>query len=135
MDFFKNFEKIDFMKNFEGFNMDQFSNVGKDAMDSIMRINETASSRIEQLFRLSSEIASETFENNMSMLKSLGEIKKPEDLVSSNMNYLSDISKKAIENTQKYVDFCVDCQSEMTSLLQDTVAAKATTKGAGRKAA
>jgi hypothetical protein len=56
-------------------------------------------------------------------------------MVTNNMNYLSDISKKAIENTQKYVDFCVDCQSEMTSLLQDTMTAKAATKTTGRKAA
>lgn len=142
MDFMKHFEQfnLDQFKldqfNLDQFNLDQFTTVSKDAMDAIMRVNEAATGRMEQLFRLNSEIVNETLENSMDHMKGLTDLKKPEDVVTNNLNFLSDISKKAIENSQKYVDFCVDCQSELTGLIQDgMVSAASVSTAANRKAA
>ena len=137
MDFMKQFEQFNLDQfNLDQFNLDQFSTVGKDTMDAIMRVNEAATGRMEQLFRLNSEIVNETLENGMVHMKGLTDLKKPEDVVTNHLNFFSDLSKRAIENTQKYVDFCVDCQSELGGLIQDgIVSASNISTAANRKAA
>lgn len=125
MDFSKSFEQFQKMANIDGLDMTKYSAVNKEAMESLMRMNEMATSRLEQLLRLNSEIATEALENGLEMIKTLSAVKRPEDVLANNMSCLSALSRKAIENTQKYVDFCVDCQCEVTNLVQKEAAARA----------
>lgn len=126
MDLTKTFEQFRKMANIETMDISDISIINKDATDALMKMNEMATSRLEQLLRLNSEMATEALEDGLEMIKSLSAVKRPEDVLASNMNSLSALSRKAFENTQKYVDFCFDCQTEASQLVQKKVAAKAT---------
>ncbi len=109
---------------FENFDMSQITDATKDAIDSVLKINETVSSRAEQIFRLSTDIANDAVESSLNQLKALTDIKKPEEFLESQMNFASDSSKKAVENGQKVVDLLMEAQTELGTLVQDSIAKK-----------
>ncbi|THB71006.1 MAG: phasin family protein [Gammaproteobacteria bacterium] len=108
----------------ENFDMNQITNATKDAIDSVLKINETVSARTEQIFRLSTDIANDTLESSLNQLKALTDVKKPEQFIESQMNFASDSSKKAVENSQKVYDLLVEAQTEIGTLVQDSISKK-----------
>lgn len=106
------------------FDMSQFSTATKDAIDSVLKINETITTRTEQIFRLSSDIATDSLECGLNQLKALTDIQKPEQFIESQMNFASDSSKKAVENSQKVVDLLMETQTEIGTLVQGSIAKK-----------
>ncbi len=109
---------------FDGFDMGQFTTATKEAIDSVLKINEAFTTRTEQIFRLSSDIATDTLESGLNQLKALTDIQKPEQFIESQMNFASDSSKKAVENGQKVVDLLVETQTEIGTLVQGSIAKK-----------
>ncbi len=109
---------------FDGFDMTQFTTATKEAIDSVLKINEAVTTRTEQIFRLSSDIATDTLESGLNQLKALTDIQKPEEFIESQMNFASDSSKKAVENGQKVVDLLVETQTEIGTLVQGSIAKK-----------
>ncbi|THB65336.1 MAG: phasin family protein [Gammaproteobacteria bacterium] len=126
MDFTKLLEKFNIADhiNVNDFGLDKVADLAKDSLDSIMKINEAASARAEQLFKMSSDIINETVEGTINQVKSLADTKNPEDFINSQVTYATELGKKAVENSQKYVDFMVEAQSEIGGLVQDTIAKK-----------
>lgn len=109
---------------FDGFDMGQFTTATKEAIDSVLKINEAFTTRTEQIFRLSSDIATDTLESGLNQLKALTDIQKPEQFIESQMNFASDSSKKAVENSQKVVDLLMETQTEIGTLVQGSIAKK-----------
>lgn len=123
MDFNKILESFNIADHFnlDDFGIDKIADLAKDSLDSIMKINEAATDRAEQLFKLSTDIVTETVEGSINQVKSLTDIKNPEDFFNSQVTYATDMGKKAVENSQKYVDFFVETQTEIGSLVQDSI--------------
>lgn len=119
MDFNKNLEQFKKMMSMENFDLSKFSSINQDAMGSFKRLGEITSERMEQLLRLNSEIATEAMENGLEMMKGIAQPGRPDEIISKNMEMLSELNRRTVENAQKYVDFCVDCQSEMSELLKN----------------
>ena len=135
MDFNSIFEKFNLdsfnldafkLDNFDmsAFDMSQITDATKDAIDSVLKINETLTTRTEQIFRLSTDIANDAVESSLNQLKALTDVKKPEDFIESQMSFASDSSKKAVENGQKVVDLLMEAQTEIGTLVQDSISKK-----------
>ncbi len=126
MDFNTLLEKFNISDHFnlDAFSMDKFSDLAKDSLESIRKINEATAARTEQLFKLSSEILNESVEGSITHIRSLSDIKNPEDFISTQVSFTKDLGQKAMENSQKYADFFTEANTEIGSLIQDSMPKK-----------
>ena len=119
MDISKTLERFQKLGRIEGLDLTQYTAFNKEAMESLVRMNELATSRLEQLLRLNSEIATEALENGLEMMRTLSSVKRPNEILASNVDCLSSLGRQTVENTQKDFDFCIDYQSDMADLVKE----------------
>lgn len=121
--------KADAMKNLE-----QFSEMNQVMLNGFVKLNEILSSRMEQFLKLHNAVINDSLETGMQYFKALGDIKKPEEAMSSQMAYFNEASKKAVDNAKKYFSLALETNAEMNSAFQQNVETM-TGKAAAKKAA
>ncbi len=100
-------------------NFPQLDQINQSLVDSLNQFGQFTSSRSEEFFNLHKEVVSSSFDSGMKQLKSLGESKKPEDFLSSQLSFASEAGKQAVANAQKYFDLLVKTNSEVSEMLQE----------------
>lgn len=121
--------KADALRSFEQFN--EFSQA---MLNNLVRMNEIVSERTEQLLKLHNAVINDTLETGIQYFKALGEVKKPEDAVSSQLTYFNEAAKKAVENAKKYFNLALETNAEVNSAFQQNVE-NMTAKASAKKAA
>lgn len=123
--------KADVSKSFE-----QFSNLTQNLMSAVASFNEIVSARVDQFLKLNNAVINENLERNMQYLRSLSEVKRPEDAVSQQMAYLNDNAKYAMDTAKKYFSLAMETNAEMNSAFQQNMQkAGDKTAAAAKKAA
>lgn len=121
--------KADATKSFE-----QFNELNQAMLSGMVRLNEIMSDRLTQLLKLHNTVINDSLESGIQYIRALGEMKKPEDAVSSQMSYFNESTKRAMDNAKKYFALAMETNAEVNSAFQQNMES-VSLKVAPRKAA
>lgn len=121
--------KADSTKSFE-----QFSELNQAMLGGLVRLNEIMSERLGQFLKLHNAVVSDSLESGIQYFRGMSEAKRPEEVMSYQMGYLNDSSKKAMDNAKKYLNLALETNAELKNAFQQNMET-ANAKVAPKKAA
>jgi len=101
--------------------IEQLSELSQAVLNGWVRYNEIISGRLEQFLKLHNAVINDSLESGIQYIRSLSEVKKPEDAISSQINYLNEASRKAADNARKYLNLLMETNAEVNSALQQNI--------------
>ena len=108
--------KAEANKSFE-----QFNEMNQAMLNGLVRLNEIMSERLTQFLKLHNAVINDSLETGVQYIRAFGDVKKPEDAVSSQMNYLNESTKKAMDNAKKYFNLALETNAEMNTIFQQNM--------------
>jgi hypothetical protein len=113
--------------------LEQFSELNQAMLGGLLRLNEIMSERLGQFLQLHNAVVNDSLEAGIQYFSGLSDAKRPEEVMSYQMSYLNDSSKKAMDNAKKYLNLALETNAEVKNAFQqnmETVSAKVSPKKA-----